>query len=72
MNNTIIFMLAVLDYIAELIHLTYGLGALTRKVVVPTIAFTIVVCDIVWEYATAEYYTLRVYNTPLTTGLCAT
>lgn len=65
-------MFAVLDTIAELIHLTYQLGILTRQYALPAVVYLYVACELAWDYVTSQEYTLRVYNTPLTTGLCAT
>ena len=70
MNNTIIFILAFIDTLSELIHLTFQLGQLTRKVAVPTIAYIYVCGEYVWDKLTSYDYHLKVYNTPLTTGLC--
>ena len=69
MNLTILYSL---DYFAELIFLTYQIGSLCRKYLVPAVAYLYVAIEFAWDYLTTTEYTLRVYNTPLTTGLCAT
>ena len=65
MNLTILY---ILDYFAELIFLTYQLGTLTRKYLVPAVAYLYVAIEFSWDYLTSQQITLKVYNTPLTTG----
>ena len=69
MNNTIIFLLAVLDWMAELTQLSYELGALTRKYAVPALVAVYVACELVWDKLTTYEYNIKFYNTPLTCGL---
>ena len=69
--NTIL--LSILLIISDLIELTYDLGVMTRKHVLPVVIYTY--CFI--EYHTNKMYDelvtldydLKVYSTPLTTGL---
>ena len=56
MTNTSIFILAILDYIAELIHLTYEAGALARKIVIPTVVFLYICGEYVWTMVSEYYY----------------
>ena len=69
MNLTILYFL---DYLSELIQLVFELGVFTRKYAVPAAVYVYVAAEFAWDYLTTTEYTLRVYNTPLTTGLCAT
>ena len=73
MNNTVIFLLSLLDTFAELIQLTYELGAFTRKYILPAVLFitygVYYYANKLWDYLTSVEYTVKVYNTPLTTGL---
>ena len=70
--NTIL--LSILLIISDLIELTYDLGVMTRKHVLPVVIYTY--CFV--EYHTNKMYDqlvtldydLKVYSTPLTTGLC--
>ena len=70
MNYTILY---ILDYLAEVIYLVFQLGILTRKYLVPAVVFAYVAAEItynkVMDYLTTQDFTLKVYNTPLTTGL---
>ena len=68
MNNTIIFILAILDIMAELTQLTFEIGTLTRKVMVPVLVATYVIGEMTWEALTTYEFNVKVYNTPLTTG----
>ena len=68
MNNTILFLLAILDWVAELTQLSYELGALTRKYVVPALVAVYVAGEFVWDRLTTYEIPLRVYKTPLTCG----
>ena len=52
MNNTIIFILTILDIMAELTQLTFEIGALTRKVMVPLLVATYVIGEMAWNYIT--------------------
>jgi hypothetical protein len=73
MNNTIIFLLSVLDVISDLIELTYDLGVFTRKYILPAVLFVIVglhfYSNKLWDTLTSQEYTITVCKTPLTTGL---
>ena len=70
--NTIL--LTILLILSDLIELTYDLGVMTRKHILPVVIY----CGVfiyhyglkTWDDLTSMDYTLRVYNTPLTTGLC--
>ena len=68
MNNTIIFILAILDIMAELTQLTFEIGTLTRKVMVPVLVATYVIGEMAWDALTTYEFNVKVYNTPLTTG----
>ena len=72
MNNTTLRMFTFLDILAELIFLTYQLGLLTRKYLVPAVVFVYVAGEFtynkVMDYVTTQQFTLKVYNTPFTTG----
>lgn len=70
--NTIL--LSILLIISDLIEFTYDLGSYTRKYVLPAVIYVGVgvyhYTLIGWDKLTTTEYTLKVYNTPLTTGLC--
>ena len=74
MNNTIIFLLSLINIFAELIELTYDLGVTTRKYVLPAVIYVGVgitmASEYVWDSVTSMEYSLKVRNTPLTTGFC--
>ena len=69
--NTIL--LSLLLILSDLIELTYDLGQYTRKYVLPVVIYCGVAIYhyglMTWDTMTSQQYTLRVYNTPLTTGL---
>ena len=56
MTNTSIFILAILDYIAELITLTYQAGSLARKIIIPTVVFMIICGEYIWTEVSEFYY----------------
>ena len=68
MNNTIIFLLAILDWTAELIELTYVTGQVARKGIIPTLVLLYVAGEYIWDRLTSMNYNIKVYRTPLTTG----
>ena len=79
MNNTIIFILAIIDWFSEAIQLTFEAGEVAAKVIIPALVFIYVVGEMSWDKVTSvgemswdkltSYdMTLKVYNTPLTTG----
>ena len=45
MNNTIIFILALLGLFSDLIELTYELGSITRRYVLPAMVYCYVVLE---------------------------
>ena len=47
------YTLTLLDYTAELIELTYDLGALTRRYVIPVVITIYVMMDIAYNYIRA-------------------
>ena len=47
--NAALMILAVMDFMAELFHLTFQLGALTRRYAVPALVALAVVTHMVWE-----------------------
>ena len=69
--NTILLQLLLI--LSTLIELTYDLGIATRKYVLPAVIYVGVgiyhYTLIALDKMTSTEYTLRVYNTPLTTGL---
>jgi hypothetical protein len=69
--NTIL--LSLLLILSDLIELTYDIGMYTRQYVLPAVIYCGVAIYhyglIVWDTMTSQQYTLKVYNTPLTTGL---
>ncbi len=74
MNNTILFLLSILNTFAELVELTYDLGVTTRKYVLPAVIYVgvgiIMTSEYVWDSVTSMEYSLKVRNTPMTTGFC--
>ena len=74
MNNTIIFLLSLINTFAELVEVTFDMGVATRKYILPVVIATYVgitmVSEYVWDSVTSMEYSLKVRNTPLTTGFC--
>ena len=68
MPTLALFLLAILDWFAEATQLTYEVGALTRKYAVPAAVALYVLTEMAWDRITSMEYTMKVYNTPLTTG----
>ena len=66
--NFAFIILAILDIMAELTQLTFEIGALTRKVMVPLLVATYVIGGMAWEALTTYEFNVKVYNTPMTTG----
>ena len=58
-----------LDILSELIQLVFELGLLTRKYLVPFLVLVYVGIEHIYDQLTSQELTLKVYNTPLTTGL---
>jgi len=62
-----------LNILAELIQLVFELGTLTRRYLVPCVVFVFVAIEFgynkLFTSVTQMEYALKVYNTPLTTGL---
>ena len=56
MNNTTIFILAIIDYFAELIHLTYQAGALARQIIIPTVVILYICGEYMWTQLSEFYY----------------
>ena len=56
MTNTSIFILAIIDYFAELIHLTYQAGALARKIIIPTVVILYICGEFIWSQVSEFYY----------------
>ena len=69
MNTTALFILSILDIIAELTQLSYELGVFTRKYIVPVLVAIFVAGEIVWDKLTSIEIDLNIRRTPLTTGL---
>ena len=69
--NTIL--LSILLIISDLIEFTYDLGIATRKYVLPAVIYVGVgvyhYTQIALDKLTTIEYTLKVYRTPMTTGL---
>ena len=63
-----------MDILAELIFLTFQLGLLTRRYILPAVVFVYVAGEITYQKVmdklTTMEYSIKVLNTPLTTGLC--
>ena len=64
---TILF--TILLFVSDLIETTYELGCFTRKHILPLFIATYVVGEMIWDKVTSQEWTIKVYNTPLTTGL---
>ena len=54
--NAAFIILAIMDFMAELFHLTYQLGALTRQYAVPAHVALAVVTHMLWEEIVTYYY----------------
>ena len=67
--NFAFIILAILDIMAELTQLSYELGAVTRRYLVPALVALYVVGEMTWEALTSYEFNVKVYNTPLTSGL---
>ena len=71
MNLTVLY---VLDILAELLHLTFQLGLLTRQHILPLVVRLYVAAEFtsswVIDSLTSQQLTLKVRNTPFTTGFC--
>ena len=69
--NTIL--LSILLIISDLIELTYDLGVMTRKHVLPVVIYTYCFVEYhtnnIYDQLVTLDYDLKVYNTPQTTGL---
>ena len=59
------FLLALLDLISEAAHLTYQLGALTRRYGVPVLVGAYVLMDMAWESLTEMEMDIKFYEKPL-------
>ena len=62
--------LGFMDIFAELIELTYTLGAATRKYLVPVFITLYVIGEMIFDKVTSQEFTLKVRATPFTTGFC--
>ena len=58
-----------LDILSELIQLVFELGVFTRQRIVPVLVLLYVGVEHVYDQLTSQELTLKVYRTPLTTGL---
>ena len=67
--NIAFIILSILNIFAELTELTYELGVVTRRYVVPALVATYVVGEMVWDKMTTTEWTVSFRRTPLTTGL---
>ena len=63
--NTAFFILAIMDFMAEIFHLTYQLGALTRRYGVPVLVGAYVLMDMAWESLTEMEMDIKFYEKPL-------
>ena len=62
MNNTTIFILSLLNIVAELTELAYDLGAVTRKYGVPALVAIYVAFDILWDKLTSFEMSISTYR----------
>ena len=71
--NFAILILTLLGILSDLIEFTYDAGAFTRTHILPGVIYTYVAIEhysqLVWDKITTMEYNVKVYNTPLTTGL---
>ena len=67
--NLAFIILSVLNIFAELTELTYELGVTTRRYLIPALVTIYVVGEMTWDKVTTQEWNIKVYNTPLTTGL---
>ena len=71
--NIAILILALLNTLSDLVELTYDLGRATRKYILPAVIFIGVgvyhYSLMAWDKITSQEYTIKVCNTPLTSGL---
>lgn len=71
--NFALILLTFITILSDVIELTYDLGQYTRKYVLPAVLY----CGVAiyhyglnsWDYLTSQEYKLKVYSTPLTSGL---
>ena len=62
-------LLFVLDFIAEVCHMVFQLGVLTRKYLLPALVAAYVAGEIVWEKVTSFEMSLNVETKSLKSGL---
>lgn len=53
-----LYLLFILDFMAELFHLTYQCGVLTRKYVIPCIVALYVCGEMMWDKLTSMEFTI--------------
>lgn len=58
-----------LDILSELIQLVFELGVYCRRYIVPVLVLLYVGIEHLYDKLTSQELTLKVYRTPLTTGL---
>ena len=56
MTSTSIIILAILDYFAELVHLTYQAGALARQILIPTVVILYICGEYIFTQFSEFYY----------------
>lgn len=71
--NIAILILALLNTLSDIIELTYDLGVATRKYILPAVIFIGVgvyhYSLMAWDRCTSQEWTVKIRNTPLTSGL---
>jgi len=72
--NFALILLTILNIFSDVIELTYDLGVFTRKHILPVIVYTYCFIEYhtnkIYDQLVTLDYDLKVYSTPLTTGLC--
>ena len=69
MKNTTIFILSLLNIVAELTELAYDLGATTRKYGVPALVAIYVAFDILWDKLTSFEMSIPTYRSQVVCAL---
>ena len=63
---TILF--TILLFISDLIETTYDLGVFTRTHILPGVVYLYCIMEWGWDRLTSMEFTVKTYNTPMTTG----
>ena len=68
MNNTNLFILALLNIISELLQLTFETGVFLRKYAIPALVAVYVAAEIAWDMLTSIQVELPEFQTSTSKG----